>query len=1072
MEGQKRLCFFLTVTFMMAAGFMVDPARAQFSLTELPDWENPQTIGINKEPARASLIPYRDIETALADEGPQPHSPYYQSLDGQWKFRWSENPQKSPRQFYQTDYDVSGWDDIAVPGQWQTEGFGKPIYLNSRYPVESIMGGLYPPRVPHDYNPVGAYRRTFTVPKNWENRQVLVHFGGVKSAFYIWVNGQKVGYSEGSMTPAEFDLTPYLKEGKNTLAVKVYRWSDGAWLEDQDMWRFSGIFRSVYLYSKPMLNLNDVFVRGGLDDEFEDGTFHLTAGVRNNTGKRVDSAIVEAYLYDQEGNRVWDGPVARSKTEHGMFPGTLSEAGLRATIKHPKKWTAEMPNLYTVAVVLKDPAGKVMEVVRTQTGFREIEIRDQMFLVNGRAVKLKGTNLHDHDPQTGRTVDYETMVRDVKLMKRNNINAVRMSHYPHDPKYYDLFDKYGLYVIDEANIETHGISFGKNLLPGSDPLWTDAGLDRTRSMVEQNKNHPSVVVWSLGNEAGWGKNFEQMASYIRTADPSRPIHYQHMNKVADMMSYMYPSVDYLQKELNNPEIDKPIILCEFAHSMGNSTGNLKEYMELMDHNHNFIGAFIWDWVDQGLWKEDNQGKGYWAYGGDFGDEPNAGNFNLNGVIFPDRTPQPALKRVKYAYQPIEVSPVNLKTGKIRVTNKYAHQGLADYQLRWSLNEDGKSIQSGKINDLEIAAGKSEELSVPVEYPELHAGREYWLNVSFHLKDDTRWAGQGFIVAWQQMKMPYAVKPAPELATGDSALQLRESGEAITVSSSDFNVVISRKSGALEQYNYQEDNLISSPLVPNFWRAATDNDRAGWGKSLDPWREAAANRTVNSVEVTRPGKQEVKITVQGSLPVGKSKYQTIYRILSNGAVQVDQKLMPLGKDLPPVIPKVGMNMRIPKEYNIMTWYGRGPEENYRDRKEGIIVGRYSGLVDSLWTNYPYPQENGNRSDVRWAAFTNEGGNGLLAVAESQINVSAWPYTLQDLQQATHINELPRRDYYTVNLDYKQQGVGGTDTWSKLARALPKYRLPTSQSYRYRYYLRPVTSQMGDPAEVANRFFPEE
>jgi len=1067
--GRRFSAFIIILIFGLLFGQSV---KAQFSLSDLPDWENPQVIGINKEPARAPFVSYPDIQAALADDDHQPTSPFYKSLDGQWKFKWAKNPKSSPAKFYKTEYEVSDWDEITVPSSWQTQGYGKPIYLNSQYPIESIMGGLFPPRVPHDNNPVGSYRRTFTVPENWDQRQVFIHFGGVKSAFYIWVNGKKVGYSEGSMTPAEFNLTPYLEKGENTLAVQVYRWSDGSWLEDQDMWRLSGIFRSVNLYSKSNLHLQDFFVRAGLDEAYQDGQLHITAEVQNNTDERQSPALVEAYLYNQDGNRVGDGPIASAKTEHSMSSGTTSLAELRATIERPKKWTAETPNLYTVLVLLKDADGNVLEVARANTGFREIEIRDKMFLVNGKQVKLKGANLHDHDPQTGRTVDYQTMVKDVKLMKQNNLNAVRLAHYPHDKKYYDLFDKYGLYVIDEANIETHGISFHQNLLPGSDPMWTDATLDRARSMVERTKNHPSVVIWSLGNEAGYGENFRQMASYIRTADPSRPIHYQHMNSVADMMSYMYPSVDYLQRTLNDPEIDKPIILCEFVHSMGNSTGNLDEYMKLMEHNRNFIGAFIWDWVDQGLWKENEEGEGFWAYGGDYGDEPNDGNFNFNGVVFPDREPQPALQKVKYSYQSITVSAVDLLEGKIKVANNYAHQALGDYRLRWSLKEDGQSIQSGTIDKLNIAADNSRELALPIGSADLEAGREYWLDVSFHLQDDTRWADEGFTVAWEQMKMPYAVQSAPELSEeGLPSLEIEESSEEITISGSDFEAIISKQNGVLQKYEHDGNQLISSPLAPNFWRAKTDNDRAGWSNSLDVWQDATEQRTVEDFAIEKSGKAKITVTVKGTLPIGKTTYQTKYTMLGSGIIQIDQKVTPLGKSIPPAIPKVGMKVRIPKEYQTMSWYGRGPQENYWDRKKGITVGEYSGLIDSLWVNYPFPQENGNRSDVRWVAFTNDQGNGLLAVAESQFSVSAWPYSVQDLQQATHINELPRRDFYTVNLDYKQQGVGGTNTWTELARALPDYRLTTSRSYSYQYYLRPITSEMDALDEVANHSFPE-
>lgn len=1062
---------FITTLLFSALLFSSRSAQAQFALSKLPDWENPKTIGINKEPAHASVIPYPDIRSAVADSGQVPHSPYYESLDGQWKFKWSQNPQSRPKEFYKSNYDVSGWDDITVPSPWQMQGYGKPIYLNSRYPVESIMGGLFPPRAPKKRNPVGSYRRTFTVPNHWDGRQVLVHFGAVKSAFYIWVNGQKVGYSEGSMTPAEFNITPYLKKGKNSLSVEVYRWSDGSWLEDQDMWRFSGIFRSVYLYSKPEEYLQDIFVHAGLDDHYENGKLRVTAKVRNNTAERLSRGTVEAYLFDESAKQVGDGPIAVHKTQAAMPAGTQAVADLRATVDHPQKWTAETPNLYTVVVVLKDSDGKTLDIVRSTAGFREIEIRDRMFLVNGHPVKLKGTNIHDHDPQTGRTVDYQTMVKDVKLMKQHNLNAVRMSHYPHDPRYYDLFDKYGLYIIDEANVETHGISFSDNLLPGSDPLWTDAVVDRARSMVQRDKNHPSIVIWSLGNEAGWGDNFKQMASYIRTADPSRPIHYQHMNSIADMMSYMYPSIGGLKQILNNPNIDKPVILCEFAHSMGNSTGNFDEYMDLMEHNRNLIGTFIWDWVDQGLRKKDDRGKWFWAYGGDYGDDPNAGNFNINGVVFPDRKPQPALAKVKYSYQYVRFGAIDLKKGQIWIRNDYDFINLNRFNLEWSLNEDGKTIQSGTVSNLDVAPDRFKRLDLPIKTPDLQAGREYWLNVSLHQKKGNRWADKGFKIAWQQMKMPYAVGGTPRMAKEMPTLKVDQTGGSIIVSNSTFKAVISRKTGALEQYQYQGKALISSPLVPNFWRATTDNDRAGWKDQLNPWKEASENRKVTNVSVNDTGGQRVEITVNGSLPVGQSTYQTTYTLLGTGVVQVDQKVSPIGNDIPPVLPKVGMEMRIPKQYKTMTWYGRGPQENYWDRKKGITVGRYSGLIDSLWTDYVYPQENGNRSDVRWVAFTDQSGNGLMAVASAKLSVSAWPYSLADLQQATHTDELPRRDYYTVNLDYKQQGVGGTDTWSQNARALPQYRLPTSKSYHYSYYLRPLSSDMKNLRDVANRAFPE-
>ncbi|WP_185957343.1 glycoside hydrolase family 2 TIM barrel-domain containing protein [Gracilimonas mengyeensis] len=1068
MKPRFSLSAFLSI--IIVAGFM-SPVQAQFFLSELPDWENPKVIGINKEPAHANFIPYASIDQALADSGLTYNSPYHLSLDGQWKFKWSENPDSRPTDFFNPEVSVNGWDDITVPSPWQMQGYGKPIYLNSQYPMESLMDGLFPPRVPREYNPVGSYRRTFSLPNDWDGRQVLIQFEGVKSGFYLWVNGEKVGYSEGSMTPAEFNITPHLKDGENTLAVEVYRWTDGAWLEDQDMWRMSGIYRSVNLISKPFVQLHDFFVKAGLDDEYTDGILNITADVRNNTMGVEGAATVEAYLFDQEGNPVGDAPIATAQTEHSMPSGTLVQAHLEAAVDNPEKWTAETPNLYNVVLVLKDDEGETLEITRSTTGFRSIEIKDKMFWVNGKEVKMKGVNLHDHDPLTGRYVSLEMMEKDVKLMKQNNLNAVRMAHYPHDRRYYELFDKYGLYVMDEANIETHGISFRKNMLPGSDPLWTDAVLDRGRSMVEAHKNHPSIVIWSMGNEAGHGENFEQMVSLVRTLDPTRYIHYQHRNRISDMYSYMYPSLEPLKENLYDPDIRKPIVLCEYAHSMGNSTGTMDEYMELMDKHPNFIAAFIWDWGDQGLLKEDEQGREFWAYGGDYGDEPNDANFNFNGIVFSDRTPQPALAKVKYSYQFVDISGTNLRNGEVRVDNKYSHINLDRFELRWALKEDGAVLQSGSVDDLDVAPGATGYFNLPIEAPELEAGREYWLDVSLHLKEDARWAKKGFKMAWEQLAMPYGVPVAEEMVVGNQAgLQVEESGKWVTVSNELFTIQISKADGSLSTYEYDGRSLISGPLEPNFWRATTDNDRAGWGDDLMAWQDAGANRKVREVEVVE-AQDRVEVRVHGSLPVGETTYQTVYTILRNGAVQVDQQLAPTGTDIPMAIPKVGMQLQIDKDYENMHWYGRGPEENYADRKIGITVGEYSGPIDSLWVNYPYPQENGNREDVRWAAFTTEEGDGFIAVASEKLSISAWPYSLEDLEQATHINELPRRDYYTVNLDYKQQGVGGLDSWSDRARALPAYRLPTAESYRYSFFIQPYSEDMGDLRDLGNVQFPK-
>ncbi len=1022
---------------------------AQKSENILPDWENSQVIGINKEPPYYSFMHYPDQQSALADSTLAVHTPYYQSLDGQWHFHFSKNPAERPKDFYKTAFNDSKWAKIPVPSMWQLEGYDRPIYLNIRYPFHPDYPA-HPPLVNADNNPVGSYLTIFTVPQDWDGREVFIHFDGVESAFYIWVNGEKVGYSQGRMTPAEFNLTPFLKKGKNRLAVEVYRWSDGSYLEDQDMWRYCGIFRPVYLYSTPKEHLEDFFVRSSLDNRYENGLMHITVKVRNSSDDNYPPATVEAYLYDQQGKLVGNGPIAQTKTITDIPAGTDGIAELYAQVPNPGQWTAETPNLYTVVLVMKDSNGNVLEAARTTTGFRNIEIKDGMLLVNGVPVKLKGVNMQDFDPYHGRAVDFKWIEKDVKLLKQANINTVRMSHYPHDPRYYALFDKYGMYVLDEADLESHGMH-ERELLPGSDPLWTNACVDRMARMIARDKNHPSVIIWSLGNEAGYGENFAIMAAYARAVDPSRPIHYEQMNSVADMVSHMYPTPSDLQHMAMDPTIHKPIFMCEYDHSMGNSTGGLTAYWDLINHYKNLIGGCIWDWVDQGLYKKDAKGKMFWAYGGDYGDVPNDGNFNINGFVNPDRTPHPAYYEIKHVYQYVTFTAGDLSKGQIMIHNGYFHASLRNYDIQWSLTQNGKEIQSGIIDTLTTPANGWARLHLPIKEPTLKAGSEYWLNLNVTLKNKEYWADKGFTVAWDQFKMPWAVAPAPQLGEADGTpVQVTQSGDAILLSGTSFKVVIDKQTGALQNYSWNGKELISGPLRPNFWRAPTDNDKAGWHEELDAWKNAGKERRVTSVNIIKQDDQSVMVAVKGTLPVGESTWQVAYTIYENGIVKVEESLNPIGQ-VPPCIPKIGMTLRIPKEFESMCWYGRGPQENYPDRQTGATVGIYSGLVDSLWTNYVRPQDNGNRDDVRWVRFTNAAEQGLMAVGEPTLSVSAWPYSLQDLEQATHIDGLPTRDYITVNLDDKQMGVGGIDTWSRNARAMPQYRLPGDQSYHYTFYL---------------------
>lgn len=1026
---------------------------------DIPDWENPQVFGINKAAPHAFHISYNNIKTALADSGMIPElSPYYKSLDGMWKFHWVVNPDSRPLDFYKTDYNVSDWAEIKVPGTWQMQGYGKPIYLNHPYDFNPYYDKLNPPHISNDYNPVGSYKRNFTVPENWDGREILINFEGVKSAFYIWINGKKVGYSQGSMTPAEFNITPYLKTGQNQLAVEVYRWSDGSYMESQDMWRFSGIFRSVYLYSVPKLFLEEFYVNGDLDDRYLDGILQLTAKVRNSTGMIQEVALVEAYLYDRQGNLVSKFGFRLKERDLNMPAGTIMVYKSDKKIPNPKKWTAETPNLYTVIITLNDSKGNLLEAVRSTTGFRKMEIKNGMYLLNGMPIKIKGVNIHEHDPDNGRAVDFKWIEQDILLMKRNNINAIRMSHYPHDRRYYYLCNKYGIYVMDEANIEAHHLSTRRDRLPGSDYYWMHASLDRVIRMAATNRNNPSVIMWSLGNEAGEGESFAAMKGYLTAVDPSRIIAYTHMDEISDLKNAGYQMPFELESKQDTIR-HRPIIMTEYAHAMGNSTGNFQELWDEVYKRNDLLGGFIWEWVDQGLRKKDNENKMFWAYGGDYGDEPNDGNFLINGLVFPDRKPHPALNEVKKAYQSIYFEILNLKTLDIKIQNHFAFTNLNEFEFRWSIYENEKVIQHGTMESLDVDPGKLIKINIPFKKPSLNPGCEYWMNLSVHLIKDEPWAEKGYSIAREQFKLPYAVAPKPEVPIETlPELKLISDNEQIIVSNETFKVVIGKNDGDILSYQYNGKDIILSPLVPNYWRVPTDNDNAGWRSELDPWNNAGYKKKTETVKVISSSDRIAVVKTKGKIPVGETIFSTTFSIFGNGAVKVEHEIVPIG-NVPNYLPKIGMQSVIPKELKTMTWYGRGPEENYCDRKTAAEIGLYTGLIDTLWTDYVRPQENGSRTDIRWVSFTNADGDGLLVTGDQLLNISAWPYTQEDLEKASHINELPRRDFYTINLDYMQMGVGGADTWTRDAIPLEHYRIRSDSSYSYSFTLIPYGKEMG-------------
>ena len=1030
---------------------------------QAPDWERPDVFAINKEPPHASLFPFETRELALARD--ETRSAYYRLLNGRWKFNWVRAPADRPADFYREDYDDSGWDEIPVPGNWEVNGFGVPIYLNQPYEFEKN-----PPYIHHEYNPVGSYRTTFTVPEDWNDREVFIHFGAVKSAMYLWVNGKKLGYSQGSKLPAEFDITPFVRTGSNTLAVEVYRWSDGSYLEGQDFWRISGIERDVYLWAAPKVHLRDFFVTGQLDDDYRDGILEVVALVRNYGGTAARDWTLSVELLDASGASVLERPLSRSVA---VEPGAETTFDFRDTIDEPAQWTAETPHLYTLLLTLADEDGATAEVISARIGFRTVEIEDGRLLVNGVPIVIKGVNRHEHDPITGHVVSEERMLQDIRLMKQFNINAVRTSHYPNDPRWYELADEYGLYVVDEANIESHGMGYRPEITLGNNPDWKEAHLDRTIRMVERDKNHPSVITWSLGNEAGNGVNFYATYSWIKERDPTRPVQYERalLDWNTDIYVPMYPGFQHLVDYAERYD-DRPLIMSEYAHAMGNSVGNFADYWQIIDRYENLQGGFIWDWVDQGLLKVTENGDTIFGYGGDFGPPgtPSDGNFLINGLVLPDRRPHPSLWEVKAVYQYVNVEPLDLERGEVEVFNRYAFRSLDDLVLVWTVAADGVPLQAGELGDLDIPAGASSRLRIPLRPLRPEPGVEYYLDLSFRTREADDLVPAGHEVAFEQFRLPWQA-PAPALDLASlPPLSVEADSATVAVTGRDFSVAFDARTGVMTSYLYRGTQLILEGLQPSFWRAPTDNDFGGrWQKKLAVWRGAAAGRRVYRVTLTQPRPQQVTLRVRARLEsAGNSSYSTLYTILGNGEISVENTFVPRDEGLPRM-PRFGMRMTLPGRFSNIRWYGRGPHENYWDRKTGSPVGLYTSTVSQQFYPYVRPQENGNKTDVRWMALTDGQGSGLLVIGMPLLSMSALHFTIDDLDPGEekaqrHAGELVERDLVNLNVDYRQMGIGGTNSWG--TTGLPRYSL-YYQVYRYGFRLRPFNTADGPPAELARQ-----
>jgi beta-galactosidase/beta-glucuronidase len=899
-----------------------------------------------------------------------------------------------------------------------------------------------PLTVPRDDNPTGCYRTRFAVPEDWGGRRIYLRFAGVDSAFHLWLNGEPVGYSQDSRLPAEFDVTPHLRPGENVLAVRVVRWSDGSYLEDQDFWRLSGIYRDVTLFSLPRLHLWDYDVRTALDADYRDATLETTVTVRNTAQDAVSGLTVTATLLDDASE------IARTEAAFDVPGSGETVILLQQPIADPAKWTAETPNLYTLLLTLRDDAGRVLQTERTRVGFRTVEIKDGQFCVNGQPVTIRGVNRHEHDPDTGHTVSEASMIEDIQLMKRLNVNAVRTCHYPNQTRWYELCDEYGLYVWDEANVESHGIWD----VPANKPEWRDAIVTRVQAMVQRDKNHPSVVVWSLGNESGYGPNLAEAADWIHAHDPTRPVHYHPAADApeVDMLAPMYPPVERLIALAEHETETRPIIMCEYAHAMGNSPGGLKEYWAAVARYPRLQGGFIWDWVDQGLRRTTAEGETWFAYGGDFGDAPNDGNFCINGIVDPDRAPHPGALELKKHHEPITVEAVDLAEGTLRLTNRYAFRDLTHLRGLWTIKVEGETLGSGTLPPLDVGPGEDFLLHVPIADLELPAGKDVVLTLRFVLAEAAPWAEAGHEIAWSQFWLIKGSDRLPAAHATLPALTIEEGEKSVVLRGAEFVLGFDRATGRIVEWlDARRPVIVAGPAL-NLWRAPTDNDAA---RMAALWKEAGLDRLeeqLEAFEVTQeaPGVVRVELTTTAAPPEGETVATTHYRYQVKGNGEIDLTYeVELADDLPP-LPRVGLRFILPERLERFTWVGRGQHESYADRKASARIDRWASTVSAEFEPYIMPQENGNKTDVRWAAFTDAEGAGLRVEGAPTVNVSAHHHTAHDLAAAQHTHELKRRPEITLNVDIAQAGLG---TEACGPGVLPAYQL-TAKTYRGVLHLR--------------------
>lgn len=1038
------------------------------SAQEIPFWENPHIISKNTLEPRATFLHYNDQSLELE----RSQLKNYQLLNGFWKFNWVKKPSERPIKFYKQSYDVSDWDDIDVPSDWQMRGYGYPIYTNIEYPFPKNA-----PYIPHDFNPVGSYKRKFEMDESLKGKQVYLHFGSVNSAFFVWINGEKIGYSEGSKTPVEFDVTPFVRTGENTISVEVYRWSDGSYLEDQDFWRVSGIERDVFLFTTPKIHIADFNVHAALDKvNYINGELSVNLKIKNNDSQNGSAHMAKVSLLDDREKVIWS-----QKKKFTVLEGKTTELSFENIFSSIKGWSAELPNLYELKIELENSKGDTYSATKEHVGFRTVEIKAGELLVNGEPILIKGVNRHEHDPKDGHVVSRETMLQDIIDFKKYNINAVRTAHYPNDPYWYELCDKYGIYVLDEANIESHGYGYKKDETLAFNPKFEKMHMDRIQRMVKRDINHPSIIYWSMGNEAGNGPNFLKAYEWLKSYDVSRPVSYERSGRSgkggykprdSDIIAWNYQAIDKVDKmhlrpdaELNEEE-RRPFIWNEYSHAMGNSTGNFVDNWDWVRTTPQVQGGFIWDWMDQGLEMTTKAGTVYYGYGGDFEPEGihNDGNFNANGLIGSDRVPHPGLWEVKKVYQNYHFNKINSETYEIFNENFFVTP--TDIQIVWELLENGKKVKNGIATTKPIAPQDTIKIKLQPGF-DRDPEKEYFIDFKVMTRVKRKLLNSGHELASAQFLIQKPTSQDLKFVEGELNLVKNKTEDTFRIEGKGFRYTFESGNIGLVAIEYKGKNILEKVPKLNFWRAPTDNDFGAWNVNQRPqdttyfkWREAGKKVFVDRFKVKKLNDNEYQITYNLKLPLISAENKIVYTVYADGTLDIKSEFFPNDSHDYSFMPRYGISMTLNGTYKNVEYYGRGPFENYEDRKTAAHVGLYSAKVDDFYVRYIRPQENGYRTDVRYLKLTNSAAEGIMIEAEDVISFSALHNSIADFDSGNtnsqrHTVDIKPQDKTFLNIDYKQIGVGGDNSWSKAGLAWPKYRI-NPENCVYEFSISPLNN----------------